>query len=219
VFLSQYLNIIKYIPYIGDNMEISEMLGDSFEYTKEALIGKWTRWFLLIICAIIFPLFGGYSVRIMSGAKPAPELENWGSLFIDGIKLIIISLIYSIPVLIVAFIVLGGSIMALASGSDSLAAAGIAGLLGGLLIVAILALIIGLISIMGMIRFSRTGSMGEAFNFSAIFETIGNIGWIHYIIAVVVMGVVISVVYVILGMIPVIGWLFCIILMPAIGDI
>lgn len=193
------------------------MLGDSFEYTKEALIGKWTRWFLLIICAIIFPLFGGYSVRIMSGAKPAPELENWGSLFIDGIKLIVIGLIYSIPVLIVAFLVLGGSIMALVSGSDSVAAAGIAGFMGGLLVVVILALIIGLVSIMGMIRFSRTGSMGEAFNFSAIFETIGKIGWIHYIIAVVVMWVVLSVVGGILGMIPVIGWCIMIILIPFFG--
>ncbi|MCK4269500.1 MAG: DUF4013 domain-containing protein [Methanogenium sp.] len=193
------------------------MLGDSFEYTKEALIGKWTRWFLLIICAIIFPLFGGYSVRIMSGAKPAPELENWGSLFIDGIKLLVLGLIYSIPVMIVAFLVLGGSIMALASGSDSVVAAGIAGLLGGLLIVLILALIIGLISIMGMIRFSRTGSMGEAFNFSAIFETIGKIGWVHYIIAVVVMVVLLGVVYSVLGMIPVIGWLLSILLMPAFG--
>lgn len=193
------------------------MLGDSFEYTKEALIDKWTRWFLLIICAIIFPLFGGYSVRIMSGAKPAPELENWGSLFIDGIKLIVIGLIYAIPIMIVAFLVFGGAIMALASGSNSVAVAGVAGLLGGSLIVLILALIIGLISIMGMIRFSRTGSMGEAFNFSAIFETIGKIGWMHYIIAVVVMVVILGVISVILGMIPIIGWLLSIILMPAFG--
>jgi len=193
------------------------MLGDSFEYTKEALIGKWTRWFLLIICAIIFPLFGGYSVRIMSGAKPAPELENWGSLFIDGLKLIVIRVIYLIPVIIVAVLLFGGSIMAIASGSDSVAAAGVAGFLVSLLVVAILALIIGLISTMGMIRFSRTGSMGEAFNFSAIFETIGKIGWIHYIIAVVVIMVVLGVVYSILGMIPVIGWLLSIILMPALG--
>ncbi len=43
----------------------------------------------------------------------------------------------------------------------------------GLLIVLILAIIIGLIIPIAYIRFSRTDSIGEAFNFNAIFGHIG----------------------------------------------
>jgi hypothetical protein len=81
-------------------MDYTRLLGDSFDYTKEALWGRWTRWLLLLISTIIFPLIYGYSVRVMSGTKPAPEPEGWIRLFIDGIKLIVISLVYTIPVLI-----------------------------------------------------------------------------------------------------------------------
>jgi hypothetical protein len=43
-------------------MEIGEMLSESFEYTKEGLVGKWMKWILLIICTIIFPLIYGYTL-------------------------------------------------------------------------------------------------------------------------------------------------------------
>ncbi|WP_369425765.1 DUF4013 domain-containing protein, partial [Methanothrix sp.] len=66
------------------------------------------RWLLLIICCIIFPLFMGYTMEVMRGKKPAPELENWGKLFIDGLKLFIAGLIYAIPVIILAIIFIGG---------------------------------------------------------------------------------------------------------------
>ena len=39
----------------------------------------------------------------------------------------------------------------------------------------------------GVVRFARTGSIGEAFNFSAIRATIAKIGWVPYIIALVVL--------------------------------
>jgi len=83
-------------------MDYTRLLGDSFDYTKEALWGRWTRWLLLLISTIIFPLIYGYSVRVMSGTKPAPEPEGWIGLFIDGIKLIVISLVYTIPVFLLA---------------------------------------------------------------------------------------------------------------------
>jgi len=46
------------------------MLGDSFEYTKEALMGKWIKWILLII-PFMAP---GYTLQIYKGTKPAPEI-------------------------------------------------------------------------------------------------------------------------------------------------
>jgi len=68
-------------------------------------------------------------------------------------------------------------------------------------------LIIGLIATIGIIRFARTGSMGDAFNFGAILATMGKIGWINYILALIFMGIILRVVGGVLMAIPFIGGL------------
>ena len=193
-------------------MEYGTLLGNSFEYTKECLIGKWMKWILLIISSIIFPLIYGYVMRIYKGTTPAPELENWGGLFIDGIKLLIVGIIYAIPLIIVAFVMGFGAAGAAMAGGD-MAAFGAMGL--GLLVFFIVAIIIGLILPFAYIRFSRTDSFGEAFNFGAILEHIGKIGWINYIIALIILGVVLAVIQFVLMLIPILGQLLLFILMPA----
>lgn len=200
-------------------MEMGEMLSDSFEYTKEGLMGKWMKWFLLVICTIIFPLIYGYTVRIFRGMTPAPELEDWIGLFVDGIKLLIIYILYMIPVFIVFILLAGGAITAMATGNDTLIAAGIGGMLLGIGITAIIALIIFLFAIIGSVRFSRTDSMGEAFNFSAILETIRSIGWVDYIIALIVLYIIMFIISFIIGLltsIPIIGWIIYFFSLPAI---
>jgi hypothetical protein len=47
----------------------------------------------------------------------------------------------------------------------------------GLLVCMVLGFVLALLAIIGVVRFARTGSIGEAFNFNAIFATIGKIGW------------------------------------------
>jgi len=195
------------------------MLGNSYEYTKESIWEKWMKWLLLIICSIIFPLIMGYMMEIYRGKDPAPELENWGKLFVDGIKLFIVELIYSIPLILVALIFFGGSIalMAGGQGSDALMGAGIGMMLLGLIIFIILAIAIGLIAVFGGIRFARTDSFGEAFNISAIMAHIGAIGWLDYIIALIIVYIVVGVINIVLGMIPYIGWILSLLIMPVIS--
>src|SRR5271157_3786002 len=88
-------------------MEFGKLVRDSVGYAKEGLVGKWVKWILLIISCIIFPFILGYMVRIFKGAAPSPELENWGGLFVDGVKLFVVALIYAIPILILEFLALG----------------------------------------------------------------------------------------------------------------
>ena len=206
--------------YKGDSMEIGEMLGNSFEYTKDGLMGKWVKWILLIVCYIIFPLMGGYVVRIYKGTTPAPELDDWVGLFVDGIKLLIIGFVYAIPVILVGIFLGMGSFFAISTVDYTPTAGGIGALILGFLIMIILAIIISLIAIIGMVRFARKDSMGEAFNFSAILETIGTIGWIEYIVALIVLWIVVLGVNFILGFImaiPVLGWLIYLFALPAIA--
>ncbi len=158
-------------------MEIGTMLGDAFEYTKEALVDKWMRWLILIIGSIIFPITLGYTLRVYRGEPTPPDPQDWVAVFIDGIKLFIVELIWALPVIIVAVIVFGGSAALLMSGSDAATAAGVGGILLGILLVLVVGIIVSLFAAMGAVRFARTDSFGEAFNFSAILAHIGRIGW------------------------------------------
>ena len=192
-------------------MEYGSMVGDSFEYAKEAVVGKWNKWLMLIIATILLGLpLMGYVLKVLRGEKPAPEVEDWGTLFIDGIKFLIVYIIWMIPIIIVWAILIGVGFAGAMTGDETAAMAAVGTMMVGLLVVFILAIIIGLFAMIGAVRFARTGSIGEAFNFSAILATISKIGWVPYIIAIVVLGVcgfVFGIVVGILMVIPIIGWL------------
>jgi hypothetical protein len=200
-------------------MNFGNMLNDSFDYTKEAIAGKWMQWFLLVIATILLclPLLG-YTLKVYRGEKPAPEVTGWGTLFVDGIKYVIVSLVWFIPLLVIFIVLvvaafLPFSTVTTVSGSGSPALSGNPGLLLGalgiyLLVVIIVGIFTVLFSTMGIIRFARTGSMGEAFNIREILTTIRKIGWVTYISALVVLFVaviVVEIVLTLLGMIPVLG--------------
>ncbi|WP_286681284.1 DUF4013 domain-containing protein [Methanoculleus sp. DTU007] len=195
-------------------MDVGNMLSDSFGYAKDAVWGKWVQWILLIISTIIFPLIMGYMVRIYSGVKPAPEMGNWVKTFIDGLKLWIIGIIYAIPIFIVMAIFMVPIFMAADSG-DAMLALGSLGI--GLIVMLIVGIIITLVSAIGMIRFARKDSMGQAFAFGAILEHIGKIGWVNYIVALIVLwivGIVFGVIVALLSFIPIIGGLIALFLFP-----
>jgi len=200
-------------------MDFEKILGDSSAYTKEAVAGKWMQWLLLVIATILLclPLFG-YILKIFRGEKPAPEVADWGTLFVDGIKYAIVSLVWAIPLLILFFVLIGAAFLPFSSitsvsESGSQASSGNpAVILGALGVYLVVVIIVGLLTVffstIGIIRFARTGSMGEAFNFREISATIGKIGWGTYIISLVVLFValiVVEIVITILGMIPVLG--------------
>jgi hypothetical protein len=200
-------------------MDFEKILGDSFAYTKEAIAGKWMQWFLLVIATILLclPLFG-YILKIFRGEKPAPEVTDWSTLFVDGIKYAIVTLVWAIPLLILFFVLIGAAFLPFSSittVSESVSQASSGNpaiILGALGVYLVVVIIVGLLTVffstIGIIRFARTGSMGEAFNFREISATIGKIGWGIYIISLVVLFValiVVEIVIAILGMIPVLG--------------
>ncbi len=192
-------------------MDYGSMVGESFEYAKEAVVGKWNKWIMLIIATILLGLpLMGYSMKILRGEKPAPEVEDWGTLFIDGIKYLIVVLIYAIPLIIVWVIVIGASVVGMMSGDPAAMMAAFGAMAIGFVIMCVLGIIIAVFEIIGIVRFARTGSIGEAFNFNAILATIGKLGWVPYIIAIIVLGIVgviFGIIVTILMMIPILGLL------------
>ncbi|MDO9324392.1 MAG: DUF4013 domain-containing protein [Methanoregula sp.] len=188
-------------------MDFGTILDQTFAYTKESVWGRTKQWFILIGCLILFPLILGYMVRIYRGISPAPELKQWGTMFIDGLKLLVVEIVYVIPVIllvIIAFLPLFSTLIAggalnpayssdvqveqLMVNPEILSSIGLMVVL--LLLAVICGIIITIFSFIGVIRFARTGSMAEAFNFSAIISQIRRIGWLNYLLALVVISVI-----------------------------
>jgi len=199
------------------DMDFGNMVGESFEYAKEAVVGKWNKWVMLIIATVLLgiPLMG-YAMKVLRGEKPAPDVEDWGTLFIDGIKYIIVGFIYAIPLLIIWILVIGASAVAIMSGDTTAMVAAFGTIAIGLLVMLVIGIIIAVFEIIGIVRFARTGSIGEAFNFSAILATIKKIGWVPYIIAIIVLCIVwiiFGIIVSIIMMIPILGPIiyFCLI--------
>ena len=191
------------------------MVHDAFAYAKEGVYERTDRWIRLILGTILLGIpLSGYIIRIYRGATPAPAVEDWGALFIDGLKLMVIGLIYAIPVIIVAVITIWPLVMAAIAGNQEAIAAGIGTFLTSIVVLAIIGIIIALFEFIGVVRFARTGKMGEAFNFSAIIGTIGKIGWVSYIVALIIMMVIVGIIEMICMAIPFVGGLILFILIP-----
>jgi Protein of unknown function (DUF4013) len=210
-------------------MEYGNLLSDSINYAIDAVWKKWARWVLLLVSTIIFPLLYGYVMEIYRGTRPAPELQQWGRLFIDGLKYLAAWIIYMLPVLAV-ILIFGG--WAFVTAMEQSAAYGgpeilvlnpdllmpiIEGFLIGLVIAIVLAIIISVIAIIGIIRMARKDRFGEAFNFGEIFTTIRQIGWGSYILALIVLAIVLvifSVIMILIMAIPYVGIIIYFFLLP-----
>ena len=202
-------------------MDYGNLISRSLDYTKEALWGEWGRWLILVILSLIqtftlflIPLASGYIVRVLSGRRPAPDVNQWGRLFVDGWKLNIITLIYLIPVILV-LAVFGGvaAISAIAArGLDNpdVWASAVAAAVTGIVIAAVVWVIISFIYMFAIVRFAHTGSFLQAFSFGAIFSHIGRIGWGSWIVAVIILALIGLVYAVVTGLIisiPIVGWI------------
>lgn len=191
-------------------MEFGKTIGDSFEYAKDAVWGKWERWLLLLMSFVVFPLISGYIAKIYRGDEPAPKFEE-GGLFILGLKLIIAALIYAIPVLAVLAVTIFYAMVNVMSyiiadnpafifNNPEKFAGIILGIASGLIVTFVLGIIISLISTIALIRLAREGKFSEAFNFGAVMHTIQAIGWGRYIVAMIIYWVISMVLFVLIGL-------------------
>ena len=182
----------------GELMDFGMILDDAFAYTKQGVFENSDRWLKLIIAILCLGIpMNGYVMRIYRGLQPVPEADHWGSLFVDGLKLILLGLVYAIPVFILYAILYGSIFLAAMSESpthlNAAMKSGWAPNLGLVLLIFLVEIAIGLIMPVASIRFARTISFSEGFNVGAIFNYIGKIGWMNYIIALVLITIIIAI--------------------------
>ena len=70
-------------------------------------VGILFSWVLLVPLILAFALLGGYGVeitrRVINGAsEELPDWDNWGVLIADGIKAILIGIVYALPIIVIS---------------------------------------------------------------------------------------------------------------------
>lgn len=125
---------------------------------------------LLILPAVV--VFG-YYIRTLresvAGIDDPPELADWGGLFVDGLKGIVVALVYAgVPMVLWFVAVIGfAGTGALVGGEEGAAIAGALSLVG-LLLIFPLALLISYLLPAALTNFAAEDSIGAAFDFGRL---------------------------------------------------
>ena len=179
----------------------------------------WPQLIALFIAGLLLSfIVSGYIVRVYRGTTPPPNFDSWCSLYLDGIKLAIVGLIWFVPALVIFGIALALMFFGV-HGSASMGTMMDAGFI--LILIGLIMLVITFIyAALGSVRFARTGSMREGIRFSAITGTIQAIGWGAYILALAIMIVLVilaSLIISLFALIPFAGWVIQLVLTPIIS--
>jgi hypothetical protein len=212
-------------------VDLSDNLSNSFEFARK-LFSDFGRLVILIVLDLI-PIVNlivmGYASKVLKespGADSPPKLENYGDMFIDGLKIAIASIIYMlIPLILIAAGV--GSFfatMAMGGGTDFMPSGfkpAYTGLLTGTgialaLVGAVVAFVMLILLAAGIAHMIKTGKFGKAFAFGEILNVIGRVGWGKYIAWLVLIVILAVIVGAIAGAVPVVGWLIAAIIGPAV---
>ena len=204
-------------------MDIGEIVSDSIKYPssdwKKAIIFG----LLFLISFLIVPIFlvFGYGFRALkasiAGADELPEFDEWGEMFIDGLKIFVVELVYFIVPSIIMFMGIWasiGSFISLSASDSNLAPAAVYSafsVMGGFLILGmVVVLIFGVFFIIGVANMAYyNGELGAAFRFREIMDIIKAIGWVDFIIWYVMMILVAmgaGFIAAFIGLIPILGW-------------
>ncbi|HJJ50193.1 MAG TPA: DUF4013 domain-containing protein [Methanocorpusculum sp.] len=202
---------------IGDN------LTGSFGFAKDKLGGNFVTWLILAVLNLVpivnWIVFGTY-VKVLRGNDP--DLDNMGKSFVDGLLALIIGLIYMIvPIILMIIVSVGmftiGSVATITPASsvvpDMAAGAGVALMFGLIILCIIVSILFSLLLIPALVNFARNG-FGAAFSFGTIFGMISKAGWLNYIVSIILIWIIFGVIVLICTIIPIIGWIFLIFLMP-----
>ena len=161
----------------------------------------------------------GYSLEVLRNTEhgqdvPLPKWDDLGKHFIEGAKLFVVQLIYSIPILAMVFVLMiiglgvGLGAERMSSGVRDTVTSGFAIATIALSCLAFLfGLVIAFLTPAMYIQVARTGTIGAAFRFNEMMALVQrNVGdYIVVVLAPVIVGVVLGGVLSVIGLIPFVG--------------
>ena len=187
-----------------------------------------------MISILIIPIFLslGYMFRVikatLAGVDELPSFDEWEEMLIDGVKLFLVYLIYSLPAIIIGIfsvISLWSSLRSLTyitqTSGGNITPDAFFNILGGTFLIGMIIAGLYILVIYPIMAVAvgnmayYNGELGAAFRFDEILSTIYEIGWVDLIIwyiMMIVLGSIIGFIGGIIGIIPIIGWLVIILI-------
>jgi hypothetical protein len=139
------------------------------------LLGVAFSWLLAIPLILAFALLSGYMMEIIRDVlrgelDQLPEWANWGELIVDGIKVVVIGIIYGLPI-IIATICLGMPMALFAEDAEAFSS-----LLGLLLscFTLLYAIAMSIVLPAAYAVYAATDDLGAAFRFGDVFGLVGD---------------------------------------------
>ena len=170
---------------------------DDERWQSKALIGGLLGLFGFIILPLLLPLWG-YGVRLLrqtvKGEEPfLPEWDDWGQLFGDGLRMIVIGIVYTLPGLLLMCVAFGAWFISFvpAAAADQAGAEGLAigafvltYALGYVLlgVAGLVTLPLAFLAVVGMTRMAAYDSLGSAFEFGEVWR-LARAGLGNYLLA------------------------------------
>lgn len=180
---------------------------ESEDWVATVLIGG----VLSLLSVLVIPIFlvAGYMVRAiragMDDAEEPPVFDEWEELLREGFVAGVIGLIYQLIPLIVLVVFVGGSLLALLTGTDAGAGLGVLGFAGGLFLWWILTLAFGYVGLAGIANYARENTFAAGFDFDVITTVATSreylVAWAYVIALNIVIGILTGV----LNAIPILG--------------
>jgi len=175
-------------------MDLSDNLNRSASFVGKLFsnLGNLIILIVLEIIPIVNLIVTGYFAKIVrENPEEPPKLSDYGKLFIDGLLVVIASIIYMIVPIIILGVGLVFSLGGYAFYSPDPMSLLASLLSSGLLIVAlILAFIFAIFGVMAIGNMIRTGNFSKIFAFSENWQLIQRIGLGNYILWLVIMFVI-----------------------------
>lgn len=198
-------------------MKTKEIFKDSITFPFSNLKRFLTLGFILLFSPIIIPtiLAQGYAIRIIrntsQGRREMPEFKNWVDMFIDGLKYLIVNIVYTIPGGVLVYIAIMISTFTTISDimlsssqlnqtatmySGSYLSMDYTSLIHGtlpMILITLGVILFGLSYLIQMIAIPRMvykNRVGAAFEFKEIYKEIRLLGWNKYLICGVFLAVI-----------------------------
>ena len=204
-------------------MDIGNVMTDSLKYPSSNWKKILILGFMTLFSFLIIPLFiaMGYLLRVLkaslAGLEELPEFDEWVDMIVDGIKVLLVGIVYSLP----AIVIMIGSIITMWASLSSMTAMQTMGMspsttLGmftgigfvGMIVAMLYLLIITPVLYVAIANMAYYEELGAALRFSAIVGLISQIGWVDLIVwyvVVILIGFVVGFITTVLSIIPLIG--------------
>lgn len=202
-------------------MKLEVNLTDSIEYTK-MLFDDLGRLLILVILDIIpivnFVVLGylGNVIKEPRDSKQLPPLENYVDLWVQGLQIFVVSIVFMIIPLILTIPFISLVVLSSWMYFPFLSTVGWVLAIVLLIVGVLLAFFLAIMLVMAIVNMLKKDSFSKAFAFGEIFEIIGKVGWVTYILWLLIIFIC-AIVVAAIGGIPIIGWILSLLISPIFG--